>query len=155
MRTEWEVHTAVFIKTCHPELAKAEMCHCASYGKFLRSGPWEGSAWGGVGVSVSWGVCSSLPAEDRSWERGGTQLLQLWGLLHRLPFRFPYPSWQNYLLLRWLWIPGGATQRTLGFVLLLTEALSLLGISGMLLLRQSLQKHVLLIDCQNVWSFFP
>lgn len=148
MRTEWEVHTAVFIKIFHPELAKAEICHCVSYGKFLRSGPWEGgqheevlgSVWAedlsvcpqrtadGRGVGCS---CSSCEASCIGWLSG-------------------FPILLGRIIC--CWDDSGSLEEPLRGQ---TEALSLLGISGKLVLRQSLQKHVLLIDCQNVWSFFP
>lgn len=146
MRIEWAVHVAVRIEIFHPKRAKSEVWHCVSYGKFFWSRPWEGPAREGVGVSAGWGVWSWLPAWCHWWEPCRRQLLQKWGLLHKLAFRlFPVEMtldpWWNH--------SGG-----FGLCTLKTKALSLLGVSDKLVLRQSLQKPVLLISCQNAWGFF-
>lgn len=112
---------------------------------FSRADPVRGQHKEVLGSVWGWGV--SLLSGWYCWgERCGRQLLQKWGLLHKLACGFPHPI---QLTLDPWWNHSGI----FGLCTLKTKALSLLGISDKL--RQSLQKHVLLIDCQNVWGFFP
>lgn len=92
---------------------------------------------GEAGISVSWAVWSSLPATDRSHAGGSRNCIS-----HKLI--------SGYLLLRCLWIPGRTAWQGFGLCTWKTKALSLQGLSDKLVLRQSLQKCVLFISCQNV-----